>query len=86
MVYLALEPTAAAEAIEAAKKNGAAVWVGSDAISHEEHYNLVAEGVKVTRFEYPLSKAENSVVTDALSTVAEHHPNEVIWVQYVAQL
>ena len=85
MVYLALEASAALEAIKAARGSGAAVWVGSNAVSQEEHRRIVAEGVKLTRFEYPLSGVSAEVVSDALSTVAEHHPNEVVWVQYVSQ-
>jgi hypothetical protein len=83
MVYLALEPAAALAAIEVARKSGAAVWVGSDAMSHEEHYRIAADGVNLTRFAYPLSGASFSVVEDAVATVVEHHPCELIWVQHI---
>lgn len=45
MVYLALESVAALEAIKAAKINGAAVGVGSDAMTQAEHYRIAAEGL-----------------------------------------
>ena len=81
MVFLALDPSAAVEAIALARLNGAAVWVGSDAMSHDEHYRIAAEDVNLTRFEYPLSGVDPAVVDDALAAVREHHPGETVWVQ-----
>jgi hypothetical protein len=81
VVFLALNPTAALEAISLARLSGAAVWVGSDAMSHDEHYRIASEGVNLTRFEYPLSAADAATVEDALDSVLEHHPGETVWVQ-----
>lgn len=81
MVFLALEPKSAAEAIALARRTGAAVWIGSDAMSHDDHYRIASEGVNLTRFEYPLSDADATVVEDAIATVLQHHPNETVWVQ-----
>jgi hypothetical protein len=83
MVYLALDRSSALQAISSAKSSGHSVWVGADAISAEEHQRFGSEGVKLTRFIYPLSDAKASVVDSALATVEEHHPGEVIWVQHV---
>ena len=82
MVYLAIEPSGALEAIELAKTNGAVVWVGSDAITHEEHWSLGAQGVELTRFAYPLSGASAATIAESISTVVQHHPEETLWVQY----
>ncbi len=82
MVYLVREPTAVVEAIRLSKQAGCAVWVGSDAITEERFKQLSQDGCNVTRFAYPLSNATNEVIADALSTIEEHHPNEIIWVQY----
>jgi hypothetical protein len=83
MVYLALEPQAAVEAIRFANDTGCDVWVGSDAITPEEHKRFTLEGTKVTRFSYPLANASPEVIDDALGTIEEHHPGEIIWVQHV---
>ena len=80
-VYLALEPAAAREAIHLARQTGCVVWVGSDGITAEEHNTLTAEGLNVTRFCYTLSDATFEEIEDALSTVREHHPRAIIWVQ-----
>jgi len=82
MVFLALEPSAATDAIRVAQQIGCAVWVGSDAISEDEHKRLVEAGTNVTRFAHPLAAAPISAVEDALATVLEHHPKDVIWVQH----
>ena len=81
MVFLVLEPEAVAEVIAVARQTGAAVWIGSDAMAHDEHRRIVGEGVNLTQFTYPLSRTGDAVVEDALSTVVEHHPGETIWVQ-----
>ena len=83
MVYLVLEPTAASETIRLAMQTGCSVWVGSDAITSDEHKNLVHEGAKVTRFSYPLANATPEWTAGALGTIEEHHPGEIVWVQHV---
>jgi hypothetical protein len=85
MVYLALDRQSALEAIQSAKAGGHSVWVGTDAISDEEHHRFGSDGVNVTRFIYPLTGVETSVIEEALTTVQEHHPGEIIWVQHVAK-
>jgi len=83
MVYLALEPKAATEAIPLAADAGWFVWVGADAITQEEHERFLLAGAKVTRFSYPLANAAAEVIADALGTIEEHHPGEISWVQHV---
>ena len=84
MIYLALSRESALEAIRVARTQSCAIWVGSDAISEDEHHVISSEGVKMTRFSYPLAGAEPEVVAEALATIREHHPGETIWVQHVA--
>jgi len=51
MVCFALDPKAAAEAIRLATSTGWSVWLGSDAITQEEHYKLCSTGLRITRYE-----------------------------------
>ena len=83
MVFLVLKPEAVSDTVRLAKQSGDSVWVGSDAITSEEHHDLVRDGVKVTRFSYPLANGTADVVADALATIEEHHPSEIIWVQHI---
>lgn len=85
MVYFALEPAAAHEAIALARQGGCSVWVGSDALTLDEFQGLVAEGVKLTRFSHPLSGASPEAVDSAVSIIEEHHPNEVVWIQHTGR-
>ncbi len=85
MVYLVIDPRSAHEAVELARQTGCAVWVGSDAMSEQEHLTYARAGMKLTRFAFPLAGATSEEIEDALSTVREHHPNEIVWVQYVSQ-
>ena len=85
MVYLAIEPSAVAEAIELTRQNGAALWLGVDAIGPEEHARLCKSGLNITRFTYPLSGASEATLSQSIATVAQHHPGETLWVQSVAR-
>jgi hypothetical protein len=85
-VYLALEPEAARESIQLARQTGCSVWVGSDALTTEEYRALAAENINLTRFNYTLSNATPAVIEDALSTVREHHPHAIIWVQSLVHI
>jgi hypothetical protein len=85
MVYLALNRESALQILTLAKSTGDAVWIGSDAISEAEYQQFGSEGVKLSRFIYPLTNVETSVVNEALETIELHHPGEFIWVQYVSK-
>jgi hypothetical protein len=82
MVLFALRREAALEALEIAQQLGCAVWIGSDAITDSEFERYGSDGVKVSRFVYPLSAAAAEVVEVALDTIALHHPGETIWIQH----
>ena len=83
MVYLALDRNSALIILAAVVRDKDAVWIGSDAISEDEYQHFGSEGVKLSRFIYPLTGESAEVIEDALSTIEEHHPGEVIWVQHV---
>ena len=83
MVFLVLKPESMSNTVRFAKQSGDSVGVGSDAVTSEEHYDLVRDGVKVTRFSYPLANGTADVVADALATIKEHHPSEIIWIQQI---
>lgn len=80
MVFLLLEPLALHETLEAAKQISATVWLGADAITEAGHQEHHRNGYKITRFSYELAHATLDIIEDALLTIKEHHPSEVIWV------
>ena len=81
MVLVVIDKEAMAEALEVARRMGAAIWAGSDALGVDEHRQLVAEGLRVTRFTHPLSGDSAEALENDLETVREHHPGETVWVQ-----
>jgi hypothetical protein len=83
MVYLALDRHAALIILAAAVRGKDEVWLGSDAITDDEYQQFGSEGVKLSRFIYPLTGQSTEAIQDALSTIEEHHPGEVIWIQHV---
>jgi hypothetical protein len=83
MVFLILDPQAVSDTVRLAQQCGHAVWVGADAITSEEHQNFVRDGIEVTRFSYSLANARADVIADALATIEEHHPSQIIWIQNI---
>lgn len=80
MVFLAITPSGLQEAIARARVAVFPIWCGSDAIVESDYEAL--EGVDLSRFEYELSNASREVILGAIETIAEHHPNETIWVEH----
>lgn len=79
MVFLAITKSGLDEAMTLAGDNRAPIWCGSDAISEQEYSNL--RGRNVSRFNYPLDGSDADTLAGALDTIADHHPNERIWIE-----
>ena len=77
MVFLAITRHGLDNALRRVGETATPVWCGADAISQDEFAAMPGEGL--TRFEYELGTRE--LLPDALGTIAEHHPGEVIWVE-----
>ena len=80
MVFLALSRESALQAIAVANAGGHHVWVGANALSQDEHQAHVARGVRLTRFSHSLT--DRDAVDEAVATIREHHPSDIIWVQH----
>lgn len=83
MVFLAITPQGLKEAVHLAQPNNSPIWCGADAISESEFTAL--HGVNLTRFDYSLCGETQEVILEALDTIAEHHPNERVWVENTVQ-
>jgi len=82
MVHFALTLQGFAEAVALAKGEHP-VWCSASAASQEDIAAMQA--TNVTCFVYSLVEllTDPSHMTSALDTIAEHHPNEHIWVEHV---
>lgn len=77
MVFLAITPQGLAEAIRLAKAEGQPVWCSAEAMPEAECVT------GLSRFDYSLFGGPPDVIAGALATIAEHHPNESIWLEQV---
>ncbi|WP_084217331.1 hypothetical protein [Xenophilus azovorans] len=82
MVFLAITSNGLVRAIQAAAKTGDNVWCGADAICeiHDSH----SEFRGLSRFNYALQGEGQAVIQDAVQTIREHHPGEIIWIESVS--
>ena len=82
MVHFALTPQGFAEAIALAQGKHA-VWCTASAASQEQIAAMQADNV--SRFVYTLAEllSDPSQMAGALDTIAQHHPDERIWVEHV---
>ena len=63
------------------EKLAAPLWISAGVISQSELESLRNSGADVTDFNYAIGLNENEVIDDAIETIKEHHPGEVVWVQ-----
>ena len=59
-----------------------AVWVGAGVLTPDEVVALRAAGLKLSVFAHDIASEDPEQLANALATVAEHHPDEVIWVDH----
>ena len=76
MIFLAITPEGLRKALEVASGLSYHIWCGSDAVSESDEAFR-----RVSRFNYPLKGAGKDVLEDALGTIKEHHPNQIIWIE-----
>ena len=80
MVFLAITPEGLQRALQLAGDTGLPIWCGSDAVSDADYGKLA--GRNVSRFVYPLRGASAEALQGAVDTIAEHHPDEPVWVEH----
>ena len=58
----------------------AALWVGAGVLSAQELAALRARGMAITDFHHAIAMDDPAALQDALGTIEEHHPGQVVWV------
>jgi len=81
MVFLAISPEGLQHALQVASEANLPIWCGMDAISDADYGKLA--GRNVSRFVYPLRGAPAEALQDAIDTIAEHHPDQPVWVEHL---
>jgi hypothetical protein len=55
------------------------MWVADGVLTEVEFEELLVSSI--TTFNYSIGLSDAAVIEGALDTIAEHHPNERIWVE-----
>jgi hypothetical protein len=79
VVFLAITPRGLKDALREFSGSRTAVWCGADAVSEEDFVAL--RGAYLTRFSYELGARDPLALEDALETIDQHHPDEVVWIE-----
>jgi hypothetical protein len=78
MPFLALTRAGVASATHA-KSACSSLWIGADVLTEAEVRRLRAMGIEVSVFIHTVRSKDE--VENAVSTLAEHHPKEPVWVE-----
>ncbi|WHI52368.1 hypothetical protein P3339_06185 [Microbulbifer sp. MLAF003] len=57
------------------------VWVGDGVLNEQEIDSLRSSDIDLTNFNYAIDPSDDSALDEALATIAEHHPNERVWLE-----
>lgn len=79
MVFLAITPVGLNDALRTTVDSSTPIWCGADAISEDAYEALKVKNL--SRFSYELGARDAEVLEDALDTIDQHHPGQVIWVE-----
>ncbi|MEO6022716.1 MAG: hypothetical protein ABIP64_06310 [Burkholderiales bacterium] len=62
------------------------IWVNLNVLTRAEIEELRQSGVEVTSFTQLIDPTVSEFIEDALDSIREHHPNEIIWVENISTL
>jgi len=57
------------------------VWVGGNVLSESELDRYREMDIDITNFSYEIDPANDEELDGALATIAEHHPEERVWLE-----
>jgi hypothetical protein len=82
MVLLILTVAGMADALEGALVAKAPVWLNADLLGSVEVAQLCARGLDLTTMAFRIDPLDHEEVEDAVNTVREHHPRQMILVEW----
>ena len=57
------------------------VWIGGDVLNESELDSYRKMDLDITSFSYQIDPSNDEELDDALTTIAEHHPGERVWLE-----
>lgn len=81
MIFFVISRKGFESYLSVATNVSAPLWVSAGVLSQSELDELRSREVNITNFNYEIGLNETEVIEDAIETIREHHPDEVIWIQ-----
>ena len=81
MVFLAVTRAGYDELRRLCGRTPTPIWLGDGVLTEDELKTLHTSGIHASVFTYSIDPKDAFVVEGALHTIAQHHPNETIWVE-----
>ena len=79
MIYFAHSRNSYDQLIASSAWPPAALWVSPGLLAATELAELRASGLSVTEFTGPVGHSGYVTLADAVDTIREHHPGQVVW-------
>lgn len=58
------------------------IWLGAGVLTPKELADHRARGLEISVFDSAISHDDPDAMIDAMDTIAEHHPEKSIWVEF----
>jgi hypothetical protein len=83
LVFFALTKHGLTEIFDLTKGKSASIWVNQGLLDAAELNRLRSEGFNLTDFAYWIDPSDEPYVREAVETIREHHPNQVLYIERV---
>ena len=81
MVFLVVTRAGYDELLRICNHFPSPLWVACEVLSESELGALHASGANVSVFDRTINPKDSAAIEDALYTIAQHHPNQRVWVE-----
>lgn len=84
MVFLAITPIGLQQALRMSHVEVTHIWCGANCLPQVKFDEVEFDQgsyQSLTRLDYELSQADKAALADALDSIAEHHPGEIVWIE-----
>ena len=82
MVYLVLSRRGYDQLVASGGLPSSPLWVSGGVLSADELSDLRSRGFDITDFHGQIDPANPEEVDEAVDTIRQHHPGQVVWVEY----
>lgn len=58
------------------------LWINQGVLTEAELQTYRGKGINITHFTYDILLTDRTVINEAIETISEHHPDEVIYAEW----